>query len=357
MRKVLRFILLVLNLIAALLLLLSTLAGFQPPSEFILFSMLSYGYFILLNINIAFILFWLLFKRWTFLISLAAIVLRYSFVPLFFQIGGAADVSDNATIKVMSFNAHHYNGRNMTSESERGELTDSNAVAFLRLLRENDPDVLCLQEYLPYTDGKKVHLADSMIAMGYRYHVSAYPSMGYSATICWSKYPLVNPVYIDSSSKLQVDVVMPDDTLRVFSLHLHSYKLDSSDLKEIDRISHGTVDRDSARGTLGKLKNAIIAHEEEWDLLKPLIELSPYPTIVAGDFNDTPGSYIYQQMCELLSDSYVERGKGFCTTYHGFFPNFRIDYILHSKEMNALSYKRVKCNISDHYPIFVELEF
>ena len=112
MRKVLRFILLVLNLIAALLLLLSTLAGFQPPSEFILFSMLSYGYFILLNINIAFILFWLLFKRWTFLISLAAIVLRYSFVPLFFQIGGAADVSDNATIKVMSFNAHHYNGRN-----------------------------------------------------------------------------------------------------------------------------------------------------------------------------------------------------------------------------------------------------
>lgn len=356
MKRLLYTILLILNLAAAMLLLLSTLAGFQPPSEGILLSMLSYGYFVLLNLNILFILIWLLCKRWTFLLSLGVILLRYSFIPLFFQVGGKPIETTNPTVKVMSFNVHHYYGRDINPTNEPGEQMDSNAVAFLQMLREHEPDVLCLQEFLPYTAGGKVHLADSMVAMGYKYHKSAYPAMGHSATICWSKYPLVNPVYIDSSSKLQVDVVHPDDTIRVFCLHLNSYKLDSSDLKEIDRISHGTVDRDSARGTLGKFKETIIAHEEEWNLIKPLIELSPYPTIVAGDFNDTPGSYIYQQMRQLLADSYVEQGKGFCTTYHGFFPNFRIDYILHTNDIRAISYKRVKCDISDHYPIVVELE-
>ena len=54
-------------------------------------------------------------------------------------------------------------------------------------------------------------------------------------------------------------------------------------------------------------------------------------------------------------DPYVNQGRGFGTTYHGPFPAFRIDYILHSHDFESLSYKRVKTNISDHYPIVVQL--
>ena len=79
------------------------------------------------------------------------------------------------------------------------------------------------------------------------------------------------------------------------------------------------------------------------------------PLIIAGDFNDTPASYIYQQATDLLSDPYVEQGRGFGTTYHGPYPAFRIDYILHSHDLEALSYKRIPSAISDHYPIVVTL--
>ena len=59
-------------------------------------------------------------------------------------------------------------------------------------------------------------------------------------------------------------------------------------------------------------------HEREWkEELKPLVEESTVPLIIAGDFNDTPASYIYQQATDLLSDPYVEQGRGFGTTYHG----------------------------------------
>lgn len=356
MKRLIEIILVILNIAAAGLLILSTTAGMKAPSENIIPSMLSYGYFLLLVINMIIVLLWLLAGKWYFLISTAAIVSRIGFVGLFFQIGNGTIEPQGSTVKVLSFNAHHYYGKNISVPSEQANLTDTNALQFLSLLQEHTPDVLCLQEYLPYTSNKKIMLADSMEAMGYRYHCSACPAMGHSATICWSRYPLINPVYIDSSSKLQIDMVKDYDTIRIFCLHLHSYKLDTVDLQEIDRISHGNVDRDMALGTAKKFKQTVLAHEQEWIVLKPLIETSPYPTLVAGDFNDTPASYIYQQMRQILQDCYTDRGKGFCTTYHGFFPDFRIDYVLHNERLKTLSYHRERCNISDHYPLIVELE-
>jgi endonuclease/exonuclease/phosphatase (EEP) superfamily protein YafD len=86
------------------------------------------------------------------------------------------------------------------------------------------------------------------------------------------------------------------------------------------------------------------------------VENSRIPIIIAGDFNDTPASYIYQQATKMLCDPYVEQGRGFGTTYHGPYPAFRIDYILHSEDIKALSYKRIKTNISDHYPIVVQFD-
>ena len=87
----------------------------------------------------------------------------------------------------------------------------------------------------------------------------------------------------------------------------------------------------------------------------PMVEESKLPIVLAGEFNDTPASYIYQQAKELLVDPYVEQGRGFGTTYHGPFPAYRIDYVLHTPDMEALSYKRVNTYISDHYPVVVNL--
>lgn len=354
MRSILKHILVIINIFVALLLLGSTLAGSTEPTKFIWFSLLSYCYFPLLLINVAFVVLWLFLSSKQFLISAIVIVVRWSFVPLFFQVGGVPIAPEGNTLKVMSFNAHHYYGRNYISDPKEAGNVDTNALAFLDLLRTENPEVICLQEYLPYT--ARVRVADSMQAMGYRYYAASCPALGHSASICWSKYPIVNTVYIDSSSKVQLDIVKEKDTVRIFSVHLNSYQLDTGDIKELHKISHGMVHKYSGRAMLHKVKETVLAHDTEWMALQPLIETSPYPCIVAGDFNDTPASYFYQRITQILNDSYKERGKGFCTTYHGRFPTFRIDYILHSPSLKALSYKRVKSKISDHYPIIVTLE-
>ena len=79
--------------------------------------------------------------------------------------------------------------------------------------------------------------------------------------------------------------------------------------------------------------------------------------VVAGDFNDIPSSWLYAQVSKYLNDTYRDKGIGICRTYNGNgFPHFRIDYVFHSKEFQTLSYKRIKTDISDHYPVITSLE-
>jgi endonuclease/exonuclease/phosphatase family metal-dependent hydrolase len=82
-----------------------------------------------------------------------------------------------------------------------------------------------------------------------------------------------------------------------------------------------------------------------------------YPIILCGDFNDTPASYSYNLLCKNLKDAFIERGTGFGKTYAGKFPQFRIDYILHSKELRCTDYIRSDETFTDHYPITAYLKF
>jgi spore germination protein KA len=95
-----------------------------------------------LAVNLLFVLLWLLMRRWYCLLSVAAIAVRYTFLGLFFQIGGAssfaADGKDAGTLQLLSFNVHQFGGAGIESRP-----TDSIADAFLSLIREERPDVLC----------------------------------------------------------------------------------------------------------------------------------------------------------------------------------------------------------------------
>ena len=95
--KVIRIILLILNILAALGLIATTLAGVIAPSKNILPSVLAYGYLPMLGINILFVILWLFMGKWQFLLSVAAIVARYSFIGLFFQIGGTSTIPPRST--------------------------------------------------------------------------------------------------------------------------------------------------------------------------------------------------------------------------------------------------------------------
>jgi endonuclease/exonuclease/phosphatase family metal-dependent hydrolase len=70
-----------------------------------------------------------------------------------------------------------------------------------------------------------------------------------------------------------------------------------------------------------------------------MVEASPYPTIVCGDFNDTPVSYTIHKLTRDLTDVFREVGRGFSHTYRGFFDMLRIDYVMCSDEFTPISYQ------------------
>lgn len=356
MKKILKTILLVLNILVLLVMLGSTMAGLVAPSRFIGFSLLSYGYLYLVLLNVVFVVVWLLMGSKWFLLSLAGILVRVGFLPLYFQVGGSDQVDDaeNRYLKVMTFNAHHFRGVENT-----WNFNDSNMLDFIRIVEDEKPDVLALQEYLVKSD--TLDLTERLNMLGYVHNTSGNERGSTRGLVVFSKMPIVNKVCLRSNSKLYVDLLWDDDTVRLFNLHLDSYHLDDTDKKQIHDLSHGNVDSTTGRSTMHKFRETILAHEMEWDTLKPLFDSSGRLTIVAGDFNDTPASYFYQQCRKLFVDSYCEVGQGFSTTYHGVFtrgatfPAFRIDMVLHTSDLEAVAYRRLKSGISDHYPVVVTL--
>jgi endonuclease/exonuclease/phosphatase family metal-dependent hydrolase len=85
--------------------------------------------------------------------------------------------------------------------------------------------------------------------------------------------------------------------------------------------------------------------------VKEKVNLSPYPVIVAGDFNDTPVSYSYRKIRKGLNDSFVSSGYGAGFTYRGKYPPNRIDYILYDNSLDCKVFNIFRIRYSDHYPI------
>lgn len=351
--KVIRIILLILNVLAALGLIATTLAGVVAPSENILPSVLAYGYLPMLGLNILFILLWLLMGKWPFLISTAAIAARYTFIGLFFQIGGTSTIppaEEHPTmVSLMSYNVHMFGGNKYESTPK-----DSIAYEFLDLLREHQPMVLCLQEY---TAIKGLSITDSLELMGYNHYYGAHGSnTAPSGTVVFSKLPITYVKRIDQQ-KVLVEILNGDKPFRVLCVHMDSYAFNLDDRNDIEQIAHLKLDSLS-RSTMNKAKETVIRHENEWnDQLYPLISECNMPLILAGDMNDIPSSWLYTQITKHLEDTYCNKGAGFCTTYNGSFPRFRIDMVFHSPQFSTLSYHRIKSDVSDHYPILVSLEY
>lgn len=350
--KILRSILLILNVLAALALIATTLAGAVAPSKSILPSVFAYGFLPLLAVNVLFVLLWLLLRRWSFLISAAAIAARFSVVGIFLQVGGTSEVPSleehPGRIVLMSYNLHNFGGVDFESTPK-----DSNAKEFLLLLREQQPDVLCLQEYAAV---KGMSITDSLELMGYNHYYGARGSnTAPSGTVVFSKFPITYVKKIDQQ-KLLVELLHGERPFRLLCVHMNSYSFDLDDREEIEQLRHGKVDSISHR-TLAKAKGTVLRHEEEWNsLLRPLVCESSLPLLMAGDMNDIPASWLYFQISKYLRDAFRDEGNGLCSTYNGSFPRFRIDMVFHSPEFTTLSYRRLKSRISDHFPVIVSLE-
>jgi len=356
LRKIIHRIFLVINGGFALALLISYLAVHINPDSFALPAFFGLAYPYLLLINIIIVIIWAVKLKYEAFISVAAIAMGITHFSNYIKLRRPGDDREN-TFKVISYNIHGFSYPDYTKRSDTKD-------RILAVLREQQPGILCMQEISVAGDFR---LVDSEIKekLGGKYYSHAKMiSSGRSrefGIVTYSKYPIVRKGEIThpSSSSLSIfsDISIGKDTFRIFNNHLQSFRLrnmDSPFMEElIDPEYKKTISE--LKSLYSRLRAGFKRRAVQAQVVEHYIKSSPYPVIVAGDFNDTPVSYSYRKIRKGLKDSFVESGSGAGFTYRGNYPPNRIDYILYDRSLECPSFEILRIKLSDHYPVIAWL--
>jgi endonuclease/exonuclease/phosphatase family metal-dependent hydrolase len=146
------------------------------------------------------------------------------------------------------------------------------------------------------------------------------------------------------------DVVIEDDTFRIFNAHLQSIYLGPEEYRGMQHLRKRSEVEFLLLRIIGKMYKAFMKRATQAEILAGEIAKSPYKALVAGDFNDTPNSYTYRTISRGLCDSFKEAGCLIGRTYSK--PAiFRIDFILGDPRIHFKSHKVIWNNESDHYAV------
>jgi endonuclease/exonuclease/phosphatase family metal-dependent hydrolase len=226
------------------------------------------------------------------------------------------------------------------------------------------PDILCLQEYYSGA-GKNADFADTISHnSGYRYRSIDLINKKHSALpfglAIFSKFPIIHSQVLEfPNSNVNFsqccDIKIGNDTIRVMNMHLESIKFGKEDYNFVSEITNAPAANDKLKkgslAILGKMRFAFIKRASQIETVAEFIRKSPYPVILAGDFNDTPVSYSYRKIDNLLEDTFVDAGKGLGQTHGGTLPLLRIDFIFHSRSIKTIEHKTINKDYSDHFPV------
>ncbi len=346
----------VINGAFVLALLLAYLATHIPPSSFRYLPLFGLAYPFLLIANVLFIVYWVMKKARLAWISLIAILIGWNHFTDFFHLTWSKPTTENTTqqLKLMTFNVHllgYYDGKNALST--RNEIFE--------VLKREQADLLCFQEFY-HTDRKGVFTTrDTMVQFlpTKYYHerfTHALNKKQYFGVAMFSKYPMVHKGFVPFSNDpnnfcIYADLKINSDTVRVYNAHLQSIRFKPEDYALVDGNKNQEQLEQGGKRIVRMLTKAFLKREQQVKRLMEDIKACPYKVILCGDFNDTPVSYTYESLTDLLRDSFLDAGNGIGNTYTGVFPSFRIDYILHDQTMKSIAYKTLPEKLSDHHPV------
>lgn len=277
-----------------------------------------------------------------FLIGAAVILFSCQYMLDYVQIPINRKTSDG-TFHVMNYNVMV--GWKMLNVNN--DISKEKYEQFINLIEEKPKaDIICTQE----TGTRIAEIINKDLGYPYIHKIK-----GKSPAI-FSKHPIVNKGSISFGPNLNAclwaDIIINSDTLRTYSLHLESNRLNNSSYDFLAQNDYETSE--AIKGLSDFLFNysrfssrrAIQAEKVKKHTL-----LSPYPIIISGDLNAPPVSYTYKTLKRDLCDAFVEKGSGIGTTWTGVIPMLRIDYIFASQNLRNTNYTCYKNDLSDHYPI------
>lgn len=363
-RKFSKRILIAINVLAALMFCANCLQSWQKADTFWFLGFFSLSFPYLFIILVVFFFFWLAANiRYT-LISVAAILIAWKDVDILFNVKQTAFIMNKAdgNLRVMSWNVQSFYGLENNYEMQR-----RNAEKMMKLIEDVNPDLLCIQEFGQYDSSKQSrNYVGTLKQMGYSNYALSKDYKrargGYSNGVAiFSKYRIIQtgrvPFTPGPESILYADMVVEKDTIRVFTTHLQSFKFSGNDYRDIEKIKNNDDSLyEASLNIYSKMKRAFRKRAQQADVLKPMLNESPYPEILACDMNDVPTSYSYWQLKGNRYDAFAEKGFGIGRTFITLAPTLRIDYIMPNKRYRVKQFEIIEKRYSDHYPIVADLQ-
>ena len=320
-----RSIFTVAHVVIVLLLGATMLNAYIPPKVFPLLNLLSLAFPFLMIANLLLCVFWIFsWRKRAFVFLLISTIFL---TPVRRWINYSEPKSEKADFKVLTFN-NKYNDYGL--EGVKNYIKSFNA------------DVIFLQE-------------SGYSGLGN----SDFEEMKYSLhnrrISFFSKYQIVEQdtiPLIDKGKSVYADVIIKGKRIRFINVYLEPFQLHKSMVKPTEDLEeNGTKAKSLVRRFMPVFKK----HEEQVQILKNFIEKSPYPVILAGDFNSVPNSYEYYTISGVLKDCFLESGKGFGTSFHDYKIPIRIDYVFSSENLKSTYYQVDRSRkLSDHYPVLVK---
>ncbi|HSM47670.1 MAG TPA: endonuclease/exonuclease/phosphatase family protein [Draconibacterium sp.] len=346
MKKTIAYFVLILNILAITALFISYLSVYIPPDKFWISSFFGLAFPFFVAANILFIGIWAFFKPKFLFLSLVAVLVGWGFVNRYFQFSGKN--TENEGIEVVSYNVQNFPGK---KESDQKATADK----ILEFLDEKNANIICMQE-IRLRNKRIFNIADvvNRLKSIKHYHYASNGATFGLAT--FTSYPIIKmgEIRYQKSPNMAIftDVLIGADTVRIFNVHLQSYNINP---EKYDIIDSPGIDEEKdikeMREIGSKLKRAFKIRAAQVREIRQVIDETPYPVIICGDFNDTPVSYSYQLLRDDFKDAFVESGKGFVRTYIGKLPSYRIDNIFYSDTFESYNFNSENFRISDHLPV------
>lgn len=157
-----------------------------------------------------------------------------------------------------------------------------------------------------------------------------------------------------NGNAIYADIKINGKIIRVFNIYLNPFSFDKQKLKPSENFEKN---EGKFKYAIRRLVPTFKIHQREINIIRKAIDASPYPVIIAGDFNSVPNSYEYYTLGKDLTDAFFEAGSGSATSFHDYKFPIRIDYIFASKEILPVSYRVDRAvKMSDHFPVIAEFK-
>ncbi|MDQ1152799.1 endonuclease/exonuclease/phosphatase family protein [Sphingobacterium zeae] len=328
--------------IVALLTSFSFLALFISPQSAVFFQWLGVLLPALVFSNLLFLIIGLYRRSWYSICPLIAILANFHYFAKIIQVN-STEQNETADIRLASYNVREFKMiYNLSSMEQIASYIESQQV-----------NTLCLQE-VP-ADCSVSELKE--VFGQFPYLIMTESNSGNNQLAILSKFPLDSVQTVSFEERpncaIFVDLSFKGEKIRIGTCHLQ------------------TTNWNQVKGNLLAAENVVVKwwsaiktmsgnfrlRGAQADCLRNIIDKSPFPTLICGDFNNSPNSYSYHKIKGNLKDAFCEAGNGYGYTYAYLMKLFRIDFVFFSgNEFRAINYSTGNVDYSDHLPVLVDLK-